>query len=89
MRKLLIVGALAATALIQAQPSEAYYRGTWCAKFDNGGFVSERCDFQSHAACRRFVNAQPRSTCAVNPLSGPNWGVDEDLDGNRFNSIYR
>ena len=43
MKKLLLIGALAATALIQAsQPSEAYFRGTWCAKLDIGGGVSQR-----------------------------------------------
>jgi hypothetical protein len=90
MRKFLIIGALATTALIQAQPSEAYFRGAWCAKMDNGGGnVSERCDFPTFASCRRWVNAQPKSFCVQNQWSATNWGIDEDYDGNRFNHIYR
>jgi hypothetical protein len=90
MKKLLIAGALAATALIQAQPSEAYFRGNWCAKLDvGGGVVQERCDFKSFAACRSYAMNQPRSSCTQNQWSARNWGVDEDLDGNRFNYRYR
>jgi hypothetical protein len=33
MKKLLLLGALTAITLFQAaQPSEAYFRGKWCAK---------------------------------------------------------
>ena len=90
MRKILIIGALAATALIQAQPSQAYFRGAWCAKLDvGGGTVQERCDFPTFATCRHYANTTPRTFCTQNQWSARNWAIDEDLDGNRFNYRYR
>lgn len=91
MRKILILGALAATALFQAaQPSEAYFRGNWCAKQDiGGGVVQERCDFPNFAACSRYVASMPKSHCTQNQWRAGNWGVDEDYDGNRFNHRFR
>lgn len=90
MQKLLMVAALAAAALVQAQPGEAYFRGAWCAKIDNGvGSMSERCDFPTFAACHRYLNGQPKAFCVQNQWSASNWGVDEDYDRNRFNYRYR
>ena len=91
MKKLLLLGALAATALIQAsQPSEAYFRGTWCAKIDIGGGVNqERCDFPNFATCSSYVNAQPKSFCVQNQWRADNWGVVSDRGEHRFNRVYR
>ena len=90
MRKFLIIGALAATALIQAQPSQAYFRGSWCAKLDiGGGVVQKRCDFPSFATCRNYINAQPKSSCTQNQWSAGNWGINDDATEERFNWRYR
>jgi len=90
MKKLLMIGALAATALVQAQPSRAYFRGTWCAKIDaGGGSVQERCDFPNFATCRNYVNSQPKSFCVQNQWSAQNWGVANDAVEERFNWRYR
>ena len=90
MKKLLLIAALATTALVQAQPSQAYFRGTWCAKLDIGGGVSqERCDFPTFATCRAYVNAQPRSFCVQNQWRADNWGVADDRSEYRFNRVYR
>jgi hypothetical protein len=57
MKKFLLIATVAATALVQAQPSEAYFRGKWCAKMDaGGGSVGERC------ASRTLRPADPTST---------------------------
>ena len=90
MRKLLIIGALAATALVQAQPSQAYFRGTWCAKIEiDSGSVQERCDFPTFATCRIYLAGQPRSFCTQNQWSAQNWGVRNDEAEERFNWRYR
>ncbi|MBM3527185.1 MAG: hypothetical protein FJX62_03780 [Alphaproteobacteria bacterium] len=91
MRKFLIAGALAAVALTQAQPSEASFRGKWCAKQDiGGGTATERCDFPTYGTCYRYIASMPgRSFCIQNQWRAGNWGIDEDLDGNRFNMRYR
>jgi hypothetical protein len=91
MRKFLILGALAAAGLVNgSQPSEAYFRGTWCAHLDNGGgAITYRCDFRSYEACRSFVNAQPRSTCITNNWNGQNWAPMDRATEQRFNRIFR
>jgi hypothetical protein len=76
MKKLLLIGALAAVALVQAQPSQAYFRGKWCAKLDNGGgSVGERCDFPNFETCRAYVNAQivVRAEPVARGKLGPGW----------------
>jgi hypothetical protein len=77
MKKLLLLGALTAITLFQAaQPSEAYFRGKWCAKMDAGdGSVGERCDFPTFETCRSYVNAQPKSWCVQNQWRADNWGI--------------
>jgi hypothetical protein len=86
MKKFLLIGALAATALVQAQPSEAYFRGSWCAKIDVGANANqERCDFPTFVACQHYVAGQSRSFCVQNQWRSDNWGIAE----RRFNSIYR
>ena len=90
MKKLLMIGALAITALVQAQPSQAYFRGNWCAKIDAGaGVVQERCDFPNFATCRNYINSQPKSFCTQNQWSARNWGVTNDAVEERFNRRYR
>jgi hypothetical protein len=90
MRKLLIIGALATTALVQAQPSQAYFRGAWCAKMDiGGGVVQERCDFPSVTACIRYSGTMPKTTCTQNPYFAGNWGVRDNETEERFNWRYR
>jgi hypothetical protein len=90
MKKFLIAAALAAGALVQPQPSEAYFRGAYCAKIDIGsGVVQEKCDFTSFASCYNYINSTPKSFCVQNQWSAPNWGIDENLDGNRFNRRFR
>jgi hypothetical protein len=81
MKKVLLIAALAGTALIQAQPSQAYFRGAWCAKIDIGGGVNqERCDFPDFATCRAYVNSQPRSFCIPEPVAGRQLGRGRRLD---------
>ena len=80
MKKLLLLGALTAITLFQAaQPSEAYFRGKWCAKTDSGGgVVGERCDFPTFETCRSYVNAYPKSWCVQNQWRAENWGIIGD-----------
>ena len=90
MKKILLIAALAATTLIQVQPSQAYFRGNWCAKMDAGaGANQERCDFPTFATCRAYVNAQPKSFCVQNQWRASNWGVADDRTEFHFNRIYR
>jgi hypothetical protein len=90
MKKLLIIAALASTALIQSQPSQAYFRGTWCAKIDvGGGAFGERCDFPTFAACRNHIVGESRSFCVQNQWRGSNWGISDNATEYRFNRIYR
>jgi hypothetical protein len=90
MKKLLFVGALAATAFVQAQPSQAYFRGTWCAKIEvDSGTYQERCDFPTFATCRGYITSQPRSFCVQNQWQASNWGVRDNETEERFNWRYR
>jgi hypothetical protein len=91
MKKLLLIGALAGTALVQSQqPSEAYFRGAWCAKIDVGaGANHERCDFPTFATCRAYIVGQSRSFCVQNQWRAENWGIAGDRVEHRFNMIYR
>lgn len=64
----LTIGALALAALIDAQPSQAYYDGPWCGYTKGGrGSYSTRCDLRSYEACRTWIHAQPGSWCTQNP----------------------
>jgi len=90
MKKLLLLGALTAITLFQAaQPSEAYFRGKWCAKMDAGaGVVGERCDF------RTSKSAAPTSTPSevvvrAEPVARRHWGIVGDRAEEHFNRIYR
>jgi hypothetical protein len=90
VKKLLLIGTLAVTALVQAQPSQAYFRGNWCAKIDaGGGAVQERCDFPTFATCRTYIAGQSRSFCVQNQWQGGNWGIVNDAVEERFNWRYR
>ncbi len=76
--------------MIQATPSDAYFRGKWCAKMDSGGgAVGERCDFPTFETCRSYVNAQPRSFCVQNQWNAGNWGITDDRTEAEFNRRYR
>ena len=89
MKKLLLIGAIAATALVQAQPSQAYFRGNWCAHINIGsGATTERCDFPTFAACRAYVVGESRSFCVQNQWRASNWGITDNRSERRFNSIY-
>ena len=90
MKKLILIGGLAAAALISPQPSQAYFRGTWCAHIDVDGRASqERCDFQSFAACQASVAGQSRSFCVQNQWRASNWGITDRRAERRFNMQYR
>jgi hypothetical protein len=91
MKKLLLIGALTACALVQAtQPSQAYFRGKWCAKIETGGgAVGERCDFPNFEVCRAYINAQPKSWCVQNQWNAGNWGVRDDRSEFEFNRRFR
>ena len=90
MKTVLLIAALAATALVQAQPSQAYFRGNWCAKVDQGpGSVGERCDFPTFATCQRYITGQSRSFCVQNQWQASNWGVRDDRSEHYFNRQYR
>jgi hypothetical protein len=90
MKKLLLIAALATVALVQAQPSQAYFRGNWCAKIDQGGgSVGERCDFPTFATCRNYILGQSRSFCVQNQWNAGNWGVRDDVSEEHFNRRYR
>ncbi|WP_068018526.1 hypothetical protein [Rhodoplanes sp. Z2-YC6860] len=90
MKKILLIAALAATALVQAQPSQAYFRGNWCAKIDQGGgSFGERCDFPNFATCRNYIAGQSRSFCVQNQWQASNWGVRDNRSESYFNRQYR
>jgi hypothetical protein len=91
MKKLLLLGALTAITLFQAaQPSEAYFRGKWCAKMDaGGGSVGERCDFPTFETCRSYVNAQPKSWCVQNQWRAENGCITGLRAEEHSNRIYR
>jgi hypothetical protein len=92
MTKILLIAALATTApaLVQAQPSQAYFRGNWCAKIDQGGgSVGERCDFPTFATCRNYIVGQSRSFCVQNQWQARNWGVPNTRGEGYFNWRYR
>src|ERR1041384_2081807 len=90
MKKILLIAALAPTAIVQAQPSQAYFRGNWCAKIDQGGgSVGERCDFPTFATCRAYITGQSRSFCVQNQWQDGNWGVQDGRAEQYFNSRYR
>lgn len=90
MKKLLLIGALAATALVYAQPSQAYFRGKWCAKINqSGGSVGERCDFPNFETCRSYISAEPKSFCVQNQWNAGNWGVSDDRTEFEFNRRFR
>lgn len=64
MKKILMLGALAAASLIYSQPSEAHGSGRWCAKANIGaGAQAERCEFATFAACQRSIRNESRSFC--------------------------
>jgi hypothetical protein len=67
MRKtLLVLVALAALALLDSRPSQAY-EGRWCAVSSMGrGGVMENCGFNSFEACRMDVIAGNRGFCRDN-----------------------
>jgi hypothetical protein len=73
MRKILLVLiALAATALVDSRPSQAY-EGRWCAVSSMGrGGVLENCGFNSFEACRMEVVAGNRGFCRDN-ARWPGW----------------
>jgi len=90
MKKILLIAALATVALVQAQPSEAYFRGNWCAKIDQGGgSFGERCDFPTFATCRNHIAGESRSFCVQNQWQGGNWGVRDNYSEEHFNRRYR
>ena len=90
MKKILLIAALATTALLQAQPSEAYFRGNWCAKIDQGGSsLGERCDFPTFATCRAYIAGESRSFCVQNQWQGGHWGVRDSATEEHFNRRYR
>src|SRR5262245_51610275 len=90
MKKILLIAALATVALVQAQPSEAYFRGNWCAKTDQGaGAVGERCDCPTFATCRAYTTGQSKSFCVQNQWQGGNWGIGDSRTENYFNYRYR
>jgi hypothetical protein len=90
MKKILLIAALATVALVQAQPSEAYFRGNWCAKmYRGGGSVGERCDFPTFATCRTYIAGESRSFCVQNQWQAGNWGVRDSRSEHYFNYRYR
>ena len=90
MKKILLIAALATIALVQAQPSEANFRGNWCAKIDQGGgSFGERCDFPTFATCRAYIAGESRSFCVQNQWQGGHWGVADDRSEHYFNRRYR
>jgi hypothetical protein len=64
---ILTIGVLAVTALIEAQPSFAYYEGPWCAYKRGSRGASSRCDLPNYEACRTEIRATPGSWCTENP----------------------
>lgn len=90
MKKLILTSAIAATALIQAQPSQAYFRGNWCAHIEiDAGANTERCEFPTFASCRAYITGESRSFCVQNQWRGDNRGIRDNVTGYRFNRIYR
>lgn len=68
MRKTtLLLGAVAAFALAEAKPVQAY-EGPWCAYMSTGfDFYTSRCDLPTYEACRAEIQATPGTWCTQNP----------------------
>ncbi len=76
MRKILILGALAAAGLfVSPQSSHAWGNGAWCAKINAaGGVQTERCEFATFEACRRYILGESKSFC-VQTQYQPRWNT--------------
>ena len=64
MKKILILGALAAAGLFVSQASHAqsYYSGAWCAKSNvGGGAQTERCDFATFRSCQTYITGESKA----------------------------
>ena len=74
MRKILLISAaLAAGAILDSRPSQAYYDGPWCAVSSMGrGDVIENCGFFDFEACRMEIIAGNRGFCRHN-ARWPGW----------------
>jgi len=90
MKRILLIAAIASiAALAQTKPSEAYFRGMWCAKIDQGsGSVGERCDFPTFSTCRNYIAGQSRAFCVQNQWQGSYWGIRDDRTEHEFNRRF-
>jgi hypothetical protein len=68
MRKFLLIPlTLAAVAVLDIRPSQAYPEGPWCAVSSMGRAGSiERCDFTNFESCRMEIVAGNRGFCRQN-----------------------
>ena len=53
MKKIVLLGLLAAGSLLTAERSFAYADAPWCLQANIGRSVTERCEFGSFDACNR------------------------------------
>lgn len=66
-KAVLVLIALATTALLGSRPAQAYYDGPWCGVYSiaPGGAV-EKCDYQTFESCRMDIVAGNRGFCRQN-----------------------
>lgn len=67
-RLILLAGMVAATVLLDPQPSLARYEGPWCMHTSMGrGGVISRCDMRSYEMCRAEMGGLGGTYCTQNP----------------------
>jgi hypothetical protein len=90
MRKFLLIPlALAALAVLDARPSQAYYDAPWCAvsSFGRGGAI-ENCSFGNFETCRMEVIAGNRGFCRQN-ARWPGWNSNYAAAPRKAKKRYR
>jgi hypothetical protein len=66
-KAVLIMIALATTALLGSRPAQAYYDGPWCGVYSIGdGSSVEKCDFRNFESCQAEMIAGNRGFCRQN-----------------------
>jgi hypothetical protein len=66
-KTVLVIIALAATALLGSRPAQAYYDGRCCAVYSiSPGGAVEKCDYRDFESCRMEIVAGNRGFCREN-----------------------
>jgi len=62
-KAILVLIALATSALFGSAPAQAAYNGAWCGVYSVGRSSHERCDFRTFESCRMEIVAGNRGFC--------------------------